>query len=58
MLGILLNLDTDIGYKQGRFCDTLPNKDLEFVLSNEGGIVALNLGFLLLLVEVNPISEK
>lgn len=58
VLGILLNLDPDIGHKQGRFFKTLLERSFEFVPSKKSGPVALNFGFILLPMEVNPISEK
>lgn len=33
-------------------------KSLEFVLNKGGNIIVFNLGFMLLLVDVNPITKK
>ena len=57
-LKIALNLSPDISYKRGGFFKILLEEGLEFLLSREDGIIAFNLRYMLLLVEVNPISEK
>ena len=58
VLGVLLNLGSDIGYKRGGFSETLSEKSLEFILSKGGGHVALNLGLVLLLAKVDPGVEE
>lgn len=58
VLGILLNLGSDAGYKQGRFSEILPEKSLEFVLSKESNIVAFNLNLVLLSLKIDSILEK
>lgn len=58
VLGILLYFCLDISYKQYGFFETLLKKNLEFVLSKENSTAALNLGLVLLPVEVDPISEE
>lgn len=58
LLWIPLNLGPNAGYRKSEFSEILLEKSLEFILSNEGGIVALNLGFILLLAEVDFISKK
>lgn len=57
-LGILFNLDLDVGHKQVRFSQTLLNKSFEFILSKVGGLIAFNLSLVLLSAEINLISEK
>lgn len=58
VLGISLNLGPDVGHERGGFSETLTEKSLEFVPSKGGGLVALNLGLVLLPAEVNPIPEE
>ena len=58
VLRIPLDLGPDASHKQGRFSKTLPEKGLEFVPSRGDGIVTFNLSFVLLLAEVNPVSEE
>lgn len=58
VLGISLNFGLDICYKQDRFIKILLEKGFEVVLNKKGGTVALNLSFILLLIEVDPILEK
>ena len=58
VLQISLNLNPDIGHEQSRFFKTLIEKSLKFVSNKANGLVAPNLGLMLLPVEVNPILEK
>lgn len=58
MLRILFNLYPDVSYKQYRFFKTLLEKGFKFVPSKGGGIVALNLGLVLLLAKVNLIPKE
>ena len=55
---ILLDLGLDANYKQGGFSKILLKKGLQFALSSANGIVAFNLSFVLLLMEVNPVFKK
>ena len=57
VLRIPLNLDLDVGHKRGEFSETLSEKDFEFIPSEGGGLVALNLGFVLLPGEDNSIPK-
>lgn len=58
MLRILLNFCLDIDYKQGGFSNILLKKSFKFISSKRNGIIAFYLSFVLLPVEVNPISKK
>ena len=58
VLGIPLNLSPDIGYKRGGFSKILLEKGFKFVPSKKGGLVTLNLCFVLLPMEVDPIPEQ
>lgn len=58
VLRIPLNLSPNAGYKGVGFSKALPEKDFEIVPSKGDGIVTFNLSLLLLLVEVDSISEK
>lgn len=58
LLRILLNLSSDISYKQYEFSKTLPEKSLEFILSSENSTIAYYLSLILLHMEVNLILEK
>ena len=58
VLGIPLDLGPDASHERGGFSETLPEKGLEFILGRRDGIVTFNLSFVLLPVEVNPISEE
>ena len=58
VFGIPLDLGSNASYKRGGFSKTLLEKGLEFVPGRGDGIVAFNLSFVLLPVEVNPISEE
>lgn len=58
VLGIPLDLSSDLGHKQRGFFKTLPKKSFVFVPSKKGSIVVFNLGFLFLLAEVDLILEK
>ena len=58
VFSISLNLSPDVSHKQGGFSKTLPKEAFEFDSNRRNGIVAFNLRFVLLLAEVNPISEK
>lgn len=57
LLGIPLNLRLDVDHKQDRFSKSLIKKDLEFVLSKEDSLVALNLDLVLLLAKVDSILK-
>lgn len=58
LLKISLYLGLDISHKNSRFSKILLKKSFEFVSSRRNGIVAFNLGFIVLPVEVDPILEK
>lgn len=58
VLKIPIHLSLDIGCKKSKFSKTLLEKSFEFILNKRGNIITLNLGFLLLQIKVNPISEK
>ena len=58
VLEILLNLGPDIGHKYGGFSETWSEKSLEFISSKGAGSVALNLGLMLLLAEVDLVPEE
>lgn len=58
VLEITLNFDSDAGYKEDRFFKILSKKSLKFVLSRGNSIVALDLGFIILLVEIDLIANK
>lgn len=58
MLRILFDFYLDISYKWYKFSETLLEKGIQFVPSKGSGIIALNLGFILLLAEVDPILKK
>lgn len=58
MVKVLLDLSSDAGYKSGRFSKTLLEKSLEFVPSKRDSTFTFNLGLVLLLAEVNLISEE
>ena len=58
VLGMSFNLGPDIRHECGRFFKTLLKKSLEFIPSKGGSVVALNLGLVLLPVEVNPVLEE
>lgn len=58
ILGISLNLYSDISYKQCKFFETLLEKGLKFVLSKRDDILTFNLGLMLLPSEIDPIVEK
>lgn len=55
VLKIPLDFSLDASYKSNRFSKTLPEKSLEFVSSGRNGIIAFNLGLVLLLAEVDSI---
>ena len=55
---VSLNLGLDVSYKRGGFSKTLLEKSLEFIPSEKSGLVALNLGLMLLLAKINPVSEE
>lgn len=57
VLEILLNLDLDTSYKQGRFPKTLLKKSLELILSR-GGIIAFDISLVLLLAKIDLIVEQ
>ena len=58
VLGILLHFGPDASHKQGEFFKILPNNGLAFVPSKRDGILTSNQSFVLLLMEINLISEK
>ena len=58
VLEISLDFSPDIGHKRGGFSETLPEKSLKFVLNKRAGTIIFNLGLMLLLVEVDLISEE
>lgn len=58
VLGISLNFSPDTDYKQSRFSNTMFKKDFEFISNKKDGIILFNLGFVLLLAEVDPILEE
>lgn len=58
ILAIFFNLNPDIGQKQGKFSKILSKKGLKFISTKKNGLVALNLGLLLLPAEVDPIQKK
>lgn len=58
VFGISLNLNLDAGQKQDRFCKILLEKGFKLVPSRESNTVAFDLGLILLLVEIDLISEE
>ena len=58
ILGIPLNLESDVGHKQEGFSEALSEKGFELIPSEKGGLVALNLGLVLLLADVDLIPKK
>lgn len=58
VLRILLDLGSNADHKDGKFFKTFLQKSFEFVSSRRAGIIAFNLSFVLLQVEVNPIPNK
>lgn len=58
MLRLLVDFSLDVSYKQYRFSKILLGKSLKFVPSKRGGINILNLGLVLLLIELDHILEK
>ena len=58
VLGVPLNLGPDVGHERGGFSKTLLEKDLEFIPSEGGGLIALNLGLVLLPAEVDSVPEE
>lgn len=58
LLGILLDLSSDVSYEQCGFLKSFLEKSFKIVLSNKNSIIAFYLSFVLLLVEVDPILEK
>lgn len=58
VLKISLNVSADTSQKQDRFSKTLHKKSLEIVLYKKDSIFAFNLSFVLLLIEINHISEE
>ena len=58
VLGVSLNLSPDVSYKRDGFSKTLLEKCLEFISGEGGRLVALNLGLVLLPVEVYFIPEE
>lgn len=55
VLRILFNLTLNVSHKYNKFFATLSKKSFEFILSNKKSIVAFNLSFILLLIEVELI---
>lgn len=58
VLGISFDFTPDIINKYDRFSEILLEECFEFVLSKGSNLITLNLSFMLLLAEVNLISEK
>lgn len=58
VLRVFFNLTPDIIHKRNRFFKILLEKDFKFVLCEKSDPVPLNLSLMLLLAEVDPISEK
>lgn len=58
MLGISLNLSLENGYKCSRLSKTLLKKGLEFALYRRNSIVAFDMSFVLLSIEIDYILEK
>ena len=58
VLGISLNLGPDVSHKCGGFSKTLLEKDLKFDPSKRGGPFVLNLGFVLLPAEDDPVPKE
>lgn len=54
----LLDFSLDIGYKNGGSFEILLEKSLEFVLNRRNGTIIFNFSLVLLLIKVDPISEK
>lgn len=55
---ISFDLSPDASYKSNRFSETLLEKSLKFVPSKRDGIVAFNLGFMLLPAKVDSIAKE
>ena len=58
VLQVSFNFTPDVVYKRGGFSETLSEEGLEFVSSEKSNPVPLNLTFVLLPVEIDPISEE
>lgn len=58
VLGISVNLGSDVDYKPDRFFKILLEKNFKFILSRRTNIITFNLSFILLLAKVNSILEK
>lgn len=58
MLRILLNLSPNASHKQGRFSKNLLKKDFKFVPSKGNTTIIFDLSLILLLVEIDPFTEK
>lgn len=58
VLGVSFDFTPNIVNKRSRFSETLLEECLEFVLSKKSNPIILNLSFMLLLAEVDPISKK
>lgn len=58
MLKILLDLCLNASHKGGGFSKVLSEKSFEFLSSRKNSTVTFNMGFVLLLVEVDFIPEK
>lgn len=58
VLTILLDFSLNFSHKSNRFSEILLEKNYKFVTSRRDGTIIFYLGPVLLLAEVNPISEK
>lgn len=58
VLAILLNISLDAGHNGAWVFKVLLEKNFEFILSRKNAIIVLNLSLLLLLIEIDYISEK
>lgn len=58
ILEISLNLDLNAGYKWYGFFKILLKKNFKFISNRKDYIVAFNLGFMVLLIEVDFILKK
>lgn len=57
ILEILFDFNLDDSYKQDKFSKILLKKSFLFVSSKKNSIVTFNLGFIVLLIEVNSVSK-
>lgn len=58
MLKILFNLNLDADYKNNEFFETLLKKNFEFIPSKRNSNIIFNLSLILLLAEIDLISEE